>query len=204
MKQVYTFFLVLCCSVFSFGQTKIGGSPEINPDAMFEVASESKGLLLPRVKLESLNAPTPLQKHVAGMTVYNTTVTNELKEGFYYNDGEKWQHLVTSANNATRFFYMPSIVFDTSKDDTDVKVDLFKAYKDQFALTNTNHFVSEGAPASGIPYFESATDLYYYITDYDKEVFTIKSLDENGVLIYDVKAVADDCTIMNIVFVVKN
>lgn len=195
--------MVLFWSVATLGQTKVGGNPDINPNAMFEVESDSKGLLLPRVELESLKASTPLQNHVEGMTVYNTVNDKGLDAGFYYNDGNQWIQLAPKKDQAPSFFYMPSIVFDTSKDATDVKVDLFKAYKDQFALTNANHFVSAGAPLSGIPYFETATDLYYYITDYDSSVFTIKSLTADGVLTYNVKAVADEYSIMNIVFVVK-
>ena len=50
----------------------------------------SKGLLLPRVKLASTTATTPLSAHVKGMFVYNTATTNDVTPGIYYNDGSKW------------------------------------------------------------------------------------------------------------------
>ncbi|MDM1396651.1 hypothetical protein [Myroides odoratimimus] len=204
MKQLYFAMLAVLFSALSFAQTKIGTSPDINADAMFEVESTNKGLLLPRVELTSTDKSAPMSAHVAGMTVYNTKAQNDVLVGFYYNDGNKWQQMVTKDYKAVKFFYMPSILFDTSEDRTGVKINLFEEYKKQFSLQNSNHFVSEGAPTTGIPYFEKPTDLYYYVTSYDKDVFTIKSISKEGVMTYDVKAAATDCTIMNIIFVVKD
>ncbi|MGL5274072.1 hypothetical protein SAMN04488018_10292 [Myroides marinus] len=204
MKQLYFAMLAVLFSTVSFAQTKIGTSPDINADAMFEVESTNKGLLLPRVELKSTKEAAPMSTHVAGMTVYNMKAQNDVLVGFYYNDGEKWQQMVTKDYKAVKFFYMPSIVFDTSEDRSGVTINLFEEYKKQFALQNDSHFISEGAPKAGIPYFEKATDLYYYVTSYDKTVFTIKSITKEGLMTYDVKAQATDCTIMNIVFVVKD
>ena len=204
MKQLYFAMLAVLFSTVSFAQTKIGTSPDINADAMFEVESTNKGLLLPRVELKSTKEAAPMSTHVAGMTVYNTKAQNDVLVGFYYNDGEKWQQMVTKDYKAVKFFYMPSIVFDTSEDRSGVTINLFEEYKKQFGLQNDSHFISEGAPKAGIPYFEKATDLYYYVTSYDKTVFTIKSITKEGLMTYDVKAQATDCTIMNIVFVVKD
>nr|WP_286387666.1 hypothetical protein [Myroides marinus] len=204
MKQLYFAMLAVLFSTVSFAQTKIGTSPDINADAMFEVESTNKGLLLPRVELNSTKEAAPMSTHVAGMTVYNMKAQNDVLVGFYYNDGEKWQQMVTKDYKAVKFFYMPSIVFDTSEDRSGVTINLFEEYKKQFALQNDSHFISEGAPKAGIPYFEKAIDLYYYVTSYDKTVFTIKSITKEGLMTYDVKAQATDCTIMNIVFVVKD
>ncbi|EHO15182.1 hypothetical protein HX045_06560 [Myroides odoratimimus] len=204
MKQLYFAMLAVLFSALSFAQTKIGTSPDINKDAMLEVESADKGLLLPRVELTSTTLANPLSAHVAGMTVYNTKAVNDVVVGFYYNDGTKWQQMVTKDYKAVKFFYMPSIVFDTSEDRVGQTMNLFEEYKKQFSLQNSNHFVSEGAPTTGIPYFEKPTDLYYYVTSYDTDVFTIKSISKEGVMTYDVKAAATDCTIMNIIFVVKD
>ena len=204
MKKIYlTLALALVTSV-GFAQSKIGGqNPDINPSAMLEIDSETnKGLLLPRVELESSNVAAPLAAHVEGMTVYNTATAGDVVPGFYYNDGTKWSQMVTTDNKAVKFFYMPSIVFDTSADATGVTVDLFAEYKKQFDLKSGNVAQSDKSPAF-IPYFENAKDLYYYVTDYDPTVFSNISIDENGVMTYDVTAAATDASIMNIVFVVK-
>ncbi|MHC5202088.1 hypothetical protein [Myroides sp. LJL119] len=212
MKKIYLTLAFGLITSLGFAQSKIGGnSPDINPSAMLEIDSETnKGLLLPRVELVALDDHAPLKEHVAGMTVYNTATNGDIVPGFYYNDGQKWSQMVTNDNKAVKFFYMPSIVFDTSEDKENVVIDLFAEYKRQFDLQSRmsvigepkTYFASEGAP-NFIPYFENPTDLYYYVTDLDPEVFEIVSLSEQGVMTYNVKAAATDASIINIVFVVK-
>jgi len=201
MKKIYLIVLSLFATA-SFAQVKVGGTPTVNPNAMLEVEAANKGMLLPRLALEETTDAAPLSAHVAGMTVYNTATANDVVPGFYYNDGTKWQQMVTTDYKAVKFFYMPSITFNTSVDATAQTKDLYAEYKAQFALTNPNHVVSPGAPAS-VPYFANPTDLYYMITDYDPNVFSNISIDANGVMTYDVTAAATDCTLINIVFVVK-
>lgn len=207
MKKIYLVALGLFATV-GVAQVKVGTTPEVNPNAMFEVEATNKGMLLPRVALETTSSPAPLTAHVAGMTVYNTAETTDLavadklrvSPGFYYNDGEKWNEMITRDNKAVKFFYMPSITFDTSVDATGVSKDLYAAYKAQFESPVE---ASAGAPIDGIPFFKSPTDLYYYITDYDPAVFSNITINANGVMTYDVTAAATDCSLINIVFVVK-
>lgn len=201
MRHIYLLALTLFTTV-AFSQVKIGGQPTINPDAMLEI--EGKGFLLPRLALESTSDASPLSEHVAGMTVYNTENRNDVKPGFYYNDGVKWNQMVTTDHKAVKFFYMPSIMFDTSADATGQTKNLFEEYQKQFSLpAGGNHAKSTSAPADGIPYFAEPTDLYYYVTDYDPAVFSNINIDDNGVMTYDVTAASTDCTLINIVFVVK-
>ena len=214
-KKIILLSAILLSAVAS-AQVKIGGTDgKPNADAMLDIESSDKGVLLPNVALVDTTIPDPLSAHVEGMTVYNTANTktatnvNGVVPGFYYNDGTKWQQMVTTDNKAVKFFYMPSITFDTSADATGVTKDLYAEYKAQFALTNPNHIVSgtdeetDEEPISEIPYFANPTDLYYVITDYDPNVFSKISIDANGVMTYDVTAAATDCTLINIVFVVK-
>ena len=202
-KKIIFLSAVLFSAVMS-AQVKIGGTDGTpNPNAMLDVEATDKGMLLPRLALEETVDSTPLSAHVAGMTVYNTATANDVVPGFYYNDGTKWQQMITTDYKAVKFFYMPSITFDTSVDAIGQTKNLYEEYKAQFALTNTNHIVSPGAPTTGIPYFNSPTDLYYIITDYDANVFSNITINNQGVMTYDVTAAATDCTLINIVFVVK-
>lgn len=74
-----------------FAQVKIGQNPtSINPDAVVEMESNNKGLLLPRLALHSTLNPTPLGNFVNGMVVYNTATTDSITPGVYYSDGIKW------------------------------------------------------------------------------------------------------------------
>lgn len=211
MKKIYLVALGLFATV-GVAQVKVGTTPEVNPNAMFEVEATNKGMLLPRVALETTSSPAPLTAHVAGMTVYNTAETTDLavadklrvSPGFYYNDGEKWNEMITRDNKAVKFFYMPSITFDTSVDVTGATKNLYEEYEKQFSLpVGGNHAKSTNAPANGIPYFASPTDLYYYVTDYDPAVFSNIEITDEGIMTYNVTAAATDCSLINIVFVVK-
>jgi len=74
---------------------KVGNNPiTINRDAVFELESTNKGMLLPRVALTATNNVAPLTAHVVGMVVYNTatagTGTTAVVPGYYYNNGSGW------------------------------------------------------------------------------------------------------------------
>src|SRR6218665_894302 len=145
-KKIIFLSAVLFSAVMS-AQVKIGGTDGTpNPNAMLDVEATNKGMLLPRLALQQTVDSAPLSAHVAGMTVYNTAAANDVVPGFYYNDGTKWQQMVTTDHKAVKFFYMPSITFDTSIDAIGQTKNLYEEYKAQFALTNPNHIVSPGAP----------------------------------------------------------
>jgi hypothetical protein len=89
--------LIIFLGVSSPVAAQVGiGLASPNSNAMLDVSSTNKGLLLPRVALTATNNPSPLSAHVAGMTVYNTATnnsvaTNPVYPGEYYNDGSQWQ-----------------------------------------------------------------------------------------------------------------
>lgn len=205
-KILFSIVLILTTVFFSHlnAQVTIGSNAEPNANAVLDLISNSnKGLLLPRVALTATNLPNPLSAHVAGMTVYNTatspgTVDVEyyVSPGLYYNDGTKWVRLPLGYTN---WFYMPSVSFDTSAIVANQTKDLYALYKAQFM---TPAVKSTSAPAS-LPYVPAATDMYYYITKFDTNVFKNVTVDDNGLMKYDVKAGATDCSYINIVFVLK-
>ena len=93
VSPVSLFFLVvlLSYSPILFSQVKIGDNPKsINGDAMLEVESTNKGILLPRIALKSTTSSFPLKSFTPGMIVYNTSSSNDLTPGLYYCDGKKW------------------------------------------------------------------------------------------------------------------
>lgn len=82
-----------------FAQIKIGeNNRSINADAMLDIESVNKGVLLPRVALVSTTSSTPLKILTTGMIVYNTSSTNDLTPGVYYCDGTKW---IKANNNSS-------------------------------------------------------------------------------------------------------
>ena len=192
--QLLWIFSVSTC----FAQVGIG-TTNPNNDAILELSSTTKGLLLPRVALTSTTSYAPLSAHTLGMSVFNTATTNDVTPGTYYNDGTKWIRIEKSSA-ATKSFYMPPVAVDVSVAATGQTLDLYSLYKNQF---NTPAIKSTSAPTA-IPYFAAATDLYYYVTTYDAGAMTITSIDDNGILTYNVSGSgASYCSLLNIVFVYK-
>lgn len=176
---------------------------QMDENSLLELQSNIRGLRLPRVELVRANQPDPLQAHVAGMTVYNTGTSlatvpykDYVSPGLYYNDGTRWVRMDLGYSN---WFYMPSVSFNTSVNAVGQTKDLYQLYYDQFANPSVK---STSAPAQ-VPYIPARTDLYYYITYYDTTVFSNVTIDDNGVMTYDVTASATDCSYINIVFVLK-
>lgn len=207
MKKIYLSLAFSFLAFTGIAQTKIGvagkSNADINTSAVLELEAADKGLLLPRVALTVTTESNPLPKHVAGMTVYNTAKVADVVPGFYYNDGTKWQQMVTTDNKAVKFFYMPTITFDTGVLGVPAESkDLYAEYVKQFSLASGNSAKSTGAP-DVIPHYPAATDLYYYVTDYDPAVFKDIVITADGKMTYEIIGTGTPTSIMNIVFVVK-
>ncbi len=101
-----------------------------------------------------------------------------------------------------KFFYMPAIIFDTSVLGSFTK-ELHQEYIAQFTGTSNPTLVGSSGAPSTIPHLPAATDLYYYITYYDTDVFSNIVIDANGVLTYNIIGEATEASYMTIIFVVK-
>jgi hypothetical protein len=206
MKKLFLLFAITLTVITTSGikaQVTIGSNAEPDINAVLDLQSASKGLLLPRVALTATNNPSPTSAHTAGLTVYNTATSPVevafeyyVSPGLYYNDGTKWIRMALGSSN---WFYMPSVSFNTTVSGTGLTKNLYNLYYTQF---HTPMVKSTGAPAS-VPYIPAATDFYYYITEYDTNVFSNISINANGVMTYDVIGSANDCSYINIVFVLK-
>src|SRR5690606_8671663 len=111
-----------------------------------------------------------------------------------------------SSNKFVRFFYMPSVIFDTSifnPTGPRYERNLYDEYIEQFRGTGTPTMVKNPAAPDDIPYLPEATDLHYYITYYDDKVFDDLTIDDNGLLHYRVIGQGTPTSFMNIVFVIK-
>lgn len=97
-------FLFLSLSIEA--QVTIGSGEPPHKDALLDLKENAKGtsmkgILLPRVELEDLTKPAPLTQHVKGMFVYNTLdKDDDIFEGCYYNDGEKWMRVGNGTQGA--------------------------------------------------------------------------------------------------------
>lgn len=102
MKTIYISIvsLLLVLSVDTLNaQVTIGLNKAPNPGALLELTESlngisTKGLLMPRVRLNEIAQPTPQTEHVRGMIVYNLTENGNVRENnSYINNGFGWYPL---------------------------------------------------------------------------------------------------------------
>lgn len=171
-----------------------------------DTSSDGGGLLMPRVSISDLsvlgifsdisglNDDEEKIKH-KGLTVYNIGTVN-VEAGIYVWDGAKWQK--AGLKKEINFFYMPSIQIDLSQNPQ--PINLHTRYVNQFRQPKAS------STGTGIPYYVNASDLDYYITDYDETIFASVTVDATGEMVYTLQnpLPADVCcSFINIVFVVK-
>ena len=213
-KTIFLLLLILWSGVVLQAQVKIGGTvtDDVHKSAILELESTNKGLLLSRVSLANAidKLANSTMSELTGMIVYNTntvaTTDNAVTPGFYYNTGTRWEKL---ALGYTNWFYMPSIPIDISQNRSNVSLNLYDLYKKQFSggttLNGTNvPLIKNNSAPAVIPFFPNPTDLNYYITYHDPNVFKNITIGNDGVMRYsvDITGVSEH-TYINIVFVIK-
>lgn len=226
MKRIIATFMALG-SVLAYAQQGRVGINTTQPNATMQIvaanAETNPGIIIPNIEKTGVNV---LEKgadktyFTESTLVYfkgddssrkdenkNSTIEEVTKKGFYYYDGKDWVRVMQKAQ-----IYLPSIVLKTAAGS--YTIDLYNVYLAQFrggasATTNTgtstNSATTSFAKSSSnaiLRVFEK-TDLDYFITYFDSNVFSNVSVDANGVLTYDVtsageNAVSED-TFMNIV-----
>lgn len=96
--SVVIFTTAMCYGQAVSAQIKIGINPTMmNANAVLEIESVNKGLLLPRLALSSTSSPSPMISFTYGMLVYNTATQNDVTPGMYYSDGVKWLKMVAGS-----------------------------------------------------------------------------------------------------------
>jgi hypothetical protein len=191
----FTIVLLLLISSQMFSQNTGTGIGTFTPDpsAALDIVNNKAGVLIPRISNVATNIPNPAN----GLLIYDID-KQCLSQNTGTPDAPNW---VCISGNVVKFFYMPSVALDITK--ANGSYDLFDIYKKQFSTPRVS---SNGAPPE-IPFFGSASDLYYYVTYYSDVVFENVQVTPAGVLTYKVKEDAqvnsDACDFMNIVLVVK-
>jgi len=101
-KKIFIFLLMMVSVGSMQGQTKIGTHPEvIQLGSVLELESLSKGLRLPRIQLDDVNAWTLDGDAVSGMLIFNAV--GAAPKGMYYWSMElsQWVRIVSSAELAS-------------------------------------------------------------------------------------------------------
>lgn len=188
--KINIFLTFALLSIFSYSQVGIN-TENPAPSSLLDVVSNEKGVLIPR--LTSLERDG-IDKPSNGLLIYDKE-----NQCLSQNIGNEITPEWVCLGITTRFFYMPSMVIDTSNVGTIKEIDLFSIYKNQFE----NPMAKSENAKSSIPYFSNAQKLYYYITYYDNSVIDQITINENGLMKYLVKGTPSEVSFMNVVFVVK-
>lgn len=106
-------------------EQKVGNNNLImNQNAVLEIESSNRGLLLPRLALTATDAFAPLTAHVEGMTVYNTatagTGATAVTPGYYYNDGTQWVRVATGADAKTEPWFVQNTANEATANDDNI------------------------------------------------------------------------------------
>ena len=88
--------ILLCIACNSMNAQLAIGTPLPNASAMLDVESDSKGVLIPRVSLESTTDNTTITNgNVESLLVYNIQTINDVRPGYYYwKNNTSWVRLV--------------------------------------------------------------------------------------------------------------
>lgn len=104
---------ILCLTILvaSFGnissQVKIGDNPNtINSSSILELESSNKGLLLPRISLNSLTDASTIPSPANYLLIYNTNTSLAPGAGYYFNSGTpasaQWVKLVSQNDSIVK------------------------------------------------------------------------------------------------------
>ncbi|WP_070808612.1 hypothetical protein [Dysgonomonas macrotermitis] len=188
------FMILLCISGMATLQAQVGiNTSTPNASAAMDIVSTEKGILIPRMTTVQKSAIT---SPAEGLLVYDTTLRC-IAQNAGTTASPAWVCL-SQKDAQNGFFYMPTIAVDASTVVTGKTIDLYNEYLTQFTAPTKN----PSAPVN-IPYFTNRTDLYYYITNYDTDVMENISINDNGVMTYDIKVESDYDSFMTVVFVLK-
>src|SRR5690554_2295602 len=144
-RNIATLMLLTVAATAATAQVveqKVGdNSLIINPNAVLEIESADRGLLLPRLELKATDNFEPLAAHIENMTVYNTAASdatvadeNKVTPGYYYNDGAKWVRIATGADAKTE----PWKVQDTGAEADDNEQDIYQEGKVAVGFTDAD------------------------------------------------------------------
>lgn len=229
-KVLWILFAVIGMNVSLMAQTGNVGVNTDEPKTTLQINGDAAtnthrdGVLLPRLTGDQLHAKDFTKDGAgaaydfSGTIVYVTAAASAANQanteqteyvtapGFYFFDANvktngRWVGLSAKAAQAnSTWFYMPSIKvpLDGSEGTAANPLDLYAKYKSQFE----NPLVSSVAGAK-IPFLAQASDIIYFITDYDTSLLTGVNITADGKMTYTVNGSATGCSFINIVFVIK-
>ncbi|MEC3907999.1 hypothetical protein VOI54_13290 [Tamlana sp. 2201CG12-4] len=95
-------FYILFTCIYGGLYAQVGiGTPLPDNSAQLDIVANDKGLLIPRINLQSsTDATTIINGNVVSLLIYNTTNINDVTPGYYYWNGSKWTKLLTEDDDS--------------------------------------------------------------------------------------------------------
>ncbi|MBT1708812.1 hypothetical protein KK062_11285 [Fulvivirgaceae bacterium PWU5] len=167
MKRILILLITLVTARYTHAQNvginATGAAPDAS--AILDVASTSKGLLVPRVALTATNAAGPITSPATSLLVYNTATAgsapNNVVPGYYYWNGTTWIIFSTASTTAWTLTgnsgLNPAIHFIGTTDDKPL---IFKSFNNSFL-----EFGNRGTLGltQGYPDYDNATEKVTYV-----------------------------------------
>jgi hypothetical protein len=148
MKKYLIFSLLLCITLTSTAQVAVNNTNAApDPSAMLDVSSTSKGVLFPRVALDSLKDLTTIANPANGLMVYNTTSPGaryDLTKGYYYFDATA-QAWVKFTDNSTDNPWEYGGWYGVKERTTQYGVEMHDGTEGIYYLFNAKNSISEVA-----------------------------------------------------------
>ncbi|APD07285.1 hypothetical protein UJ101_01774 [Flavobacteriaceae bacterium UJ101] len=112
VEHLITLLLFITINYSHFAHAQVGiGTSTIGNDAILEVSSANKGILLPNIDIDNISTATPVETPANYLTAYNK---NENHKSFYYWNGTVWKPLVDLENVASLISLTTSFVKENS------------------------------------------------------------------------------------------
>jgi trimeric autotransporter adhesin len=99
MKIVSALLFLFTLTTFSaIGQSVGIGTNAPNNSALLEIRSNNKGVMIPKINLQSETDITTINSPALSLLIYNTNASLPQGEGFYFWNGGSWAKLATRTN----------------------------------------------------------------------------------------------------------
>src|SRR5690625_4185728 len=127
MKRIlYTVIVLLVFTNIMVAQLGVGTEAP-NSSSQLEVVSADRGILIPRIELESTTDQSTIRNgNVNSLMVFNTQTVNDVSPGYYYWYVDKWSKLATTAREiiTTLIDNENGTYLYTSEDGTQTLIDI--------------------------------------------------------------------------------
>ncbi|MFI2744219.1 hypothetical protein ACG2LH_15905 [Zhouia sp. PK063] len=100
MIKSILFLAMICCVSLSSAQVGIGTTTPDN-SAILEISSTNKGVLFPRIPLNSTSDNSTISSPAQGLLIYNTNSSADISKGFYFWNGGAWDKITTSSESGS-------------------------------------------------------------------------------------------------------